>query len=302
MRRVAAILAVSMPGGRLPDEPLRLAHCLRPAREDGLDDRLGRLARVLGDLRHEPDPERNLRVEALAGEEVAASGLADLRKHERRDDRGDDPQPNLGEAEDRVGPRDGDVRARDEARAAAERVAVHHADDGRRARVDGLEHPVQAHRVLDVLLVGEIDGRALPLDVRTCAEARALAREDDCPRVADVRERLGQRGDELRVERVPALGPSQRDPEDAAVSLAVQRAHRGHHKVSPVSAKTFTVELERVQKTGTMFRVPFDLAGAFGRARPPVKVTMWAEAKREETRARRIEGTVERARAGKPPR
>jgi hypothetical protein len=41
-----------------------------------------------------------------------------------------------------------------------------------------------------------------------------------------------------------------------------------------VPAKTFTVELERVQKTATMFRVPFDLEGAFGRARPPVKVTI----------------------------
>lgn len=39
-------------------------------------------------------------------------------------------------------------------------------------------------------------------------------------------------------------------------------------------AKTFTVELERVQKTATMFRVPFDLGDAFGRARPPVKVTI----------------------------
>jgi Bacteriocin-protection, YdeI or OmpD-Associated/Domain of unknown function (DUF1905) len=44
--------------------------------------------------------------------------------------------------------------------------------------------------------------------------------------------------------------------------------------VSAVPAKTFTVELERVQKTATMFRVPFDLEDAFGRARPPVKVTI----------------------------
>jgi hypothetical protein len=34
------------------------------------------------------------------------------------------------------------------------------------------------------------------------------------------------------------------------------------------------VELERVQMTATMFRVPFDLGDAFGRARPPVKVTI----------------------------
>ena len=46
--------------------------------------------------------------------------------------------------------------------------------------------------------------------------------------------------------------------------------------VSPVPAKSFTVELQRVQKTGTMFRVPFDLEEAFGRARPPVKVTIRA--------------------------
>lgn len=110
--------------------------------------------------------------------------------------------------------------------------------------------------------------------------------------------------------------------------------------VSIVPAKTFTVELERVQKTATMFRIPFDLADAFGRARPPVKVTIrghtwrttpgiydgagalaadppvkkafasllfthqreyveWVEeAKRPETRARRISATVERVREG----
>ncbi len=38
--------------------------------------------------------------------------------------------------------------------------------------------------------------------------------------------------------------------------------------------KRFTVELERVGKTATMFRVPFDLKDAFGRARPPVAVTI----------------------------
>ena len=39
-------------------------------------------------------------------------------------------------------------------------------------------------------------------------------------------------------------------------------------------AKRFTVELERVGKTATMFRVPFSLEEEFGRARPPVKVTI----------------------------
>jgi hypothetical protein len=38
--------------------------------------------------------------------------------------------------------------------------------------------------------------------------------------------------------------------------------------------RRFSVELERVGKTATMFRIPFDLAETFGRARPPVKVTI----------------------------
>ena len=44
--------------------------------------------------------------------------------------------------------------------------------------------------------------------------------------------------------------------------------------VSPMAAKRFTVELERVQRTATRFWIPFDLKDAFGRARPPVKVTI----------------------------
>jgi CelD/BcsL family acetyltransferase involved in cellulose biosynthesis len=41
-----------------------------------------------------------------------------------------------------------------------------------------------------------------------------------------------------------------------------------------VATKRFTVGLQRVEKTATMFRIPFDLKEAFGRARPPVKVTI----------------------------
>jgi len=44
--------------------------------------------------------------------------------------------------------------------------------------------------------------------------------------------------------------------------------------VSPVAAKRFTAELERVGTTATSFRIPFDLKDAFGKARPPVKVTI----------------------------
>ena len=74
--------------------------------------------------------------------------------------------------------------------------------------------------------------------------------------------------------------------------------------VSTVAANRFTVELERARKTATMFRVPFDLEEASGRARPPVKEDVeWVEAtKRPETRARRIAATVKRVREGRAPR
>lgn len=44
--------------------------------------------------------------------------------------------------------------------------------------------------------------------------------------------------------------------------------------VCAMPAKRFTAQLERVGKTGTAFTVPFDLKEAFGRARPPVEVTI----------------------------
>ena len=94
-----------------------------------------------------------------------------------------------------------------------------------------------------------------------------------------------------------------------------------------MAAKRFTVDLQRVGRTATSFRVPFDPKEAFGRARPPVKVTIrghtwrttpdardafarlssshrresvqWVEeAKRPETRDRRVHGTIQRVPEG----
>ena len=93
---------------------------------------------------------------------------------------------------DRVLGGDRHVSAGREPAAAAEAVPLDPGDDGRGAAVDRLEHLVQAQRVLDVLLVREVDRRALPLDVGAGAEALALARQDDRARVADIGERLGQ--------------------------------------------------------------------------------------------------------------
>ncbi len=183
-------------------------HRLRAAGEDGLDDRLRGFAGILSHLADEPDPQSHLGVEPLARQEVPSCGGSDFRKDERRDHGGDDPEPDLGEAEHRIRPRDGDIRARDEPGAATERVSVDDADDRRRAGVDRLEHRVEAHGVLDVLLVGEVDRRSLPLDVRAGTEARPFTRQHDRASVADVGERVGQLSDERRVERVSAFRPA----------------------------------------------------------------------------------------------
>ena len=182
------------------------------------------------------------------------------------------PSRTSAEAEYRVRLCDGDVRACDQPRATAERVSVDAADDGRGARVDCLEHPVEAQRVLDVLVVVEsIDERCHSTSAP--AQKLAVAGEHDRAGVADVRERLGELGDERRVECVPPLGACERDAEDSpsrstrSASIAETIRFRGW----PRSASG---ELERVGKTATMFRVPFDLKEAFGRARPPVAVTI----------------------------
>ena len=214
-------------GRPLAHEALRRPHRLRASREEVFHDALRGATGVLGHLRHEPDPERDVGAEALPGKEVAARRLADPSQDERRDDRGDDPKSHFGEPEDGVRPGDRDVRARDETRPSAERMPVDDADDRGSAGVDRLEHAVQAHRVLDVLLVRQIDGRPLPLDVGSGAEARTLAGEDDGTRVAHVAEGFVQLRDERGVERVPALRAGERHAKDVPVPLDLQRAHEG---------------------------------------------------------------------------
>ena len=190
-----------------------------------------RLVGVLGDLVHEPDPECDVGAEALPREEVAPGRGAELREDEGGDHRRDDPEVDLREAEHGLRMSDRDVRARDEPRAAAERVSLNDADHGSRAGVDRLEHAEEAHRILDVLVVGEVDRGALPLDVGTGAEAGAVPGEHDGARVPDARERLGQLGDERGVERVPPIGAGQRDAQDRAVAFDPKSVHPRNHKV-----------------------------------------------------------------------
>ena len=120
-------------------------------------------------------------------------------------------------------------RCRSTRRARCRRRAriLHARHDGSGAAVDCLAHLEEAQRVRDVLLVAEVDGRALPLDVRAGAERLAVPGEDDGARVADVGERLGELGDQRSVERVPPLRAGECDAEDRPVPLHPKRAHVG---------------------------------------------------------------------------
>ena len=211
-----------------PHEALCLPNSGRTGRQQLVHYALDHAVETGCDLGDEPDAQRDLGAESLTGEEVAPRRpAADLGEREGRDHRRDDPQLDLREPEDSVVATDGNVAARSQATAAAEAVPLDAGDHGCRTRVDGDEHAVEAEGVLDVLLVGEVDRRALPLHVRSCAERLAVAAEEDRPRVPDVAERLCQLGDELGVEGVAALGPRQCDAQHRPISLYAQPAHAG---------------------------------------------------------------------------
>ena len=181
----------------------------------------------VGDLVHEPDPERRLGVEALAGEEVARRAAAPIRGSTNGEmTAGMIPSFTSEKPKTASVAAMRDVGARDEPGAAAEHVAVRARDHRRGAAVDRLDHPVEAERVLDVLLVRQVDRRALPLDVGARAERRAFAGEHDGARVADVRERLGELADQLRVEGVAPLRLRERHAQHCSVALDPQARHR----------------------------------------------------------------------------
>ena len=176
---------------------------------------------------------------------VAASNRSPVRKYrraapgpifaqrERRDDRGDDPELDLGEPEDARRARRRDVGARDEAAAAAERVA--RAPGRRPARGSesiassisgrGGARPRRSPRS-----VRSIDA-ALPLDVGSRAEALALAGEHDRARVARrPRTPRSARGSARRRTRCAAPGRAIMTLQEVAALLHAQRCHLAEHR------------------------------------------------------------------------
>ena len=144
-----------------------------------------------------------------------------LRHDELRDHRRGDAQPRLGEAEARSLRRDGDVADGGESRAAAERRAVDAPDDGMAAGVDGAQHVGQFERVGDVLVVGEVETGAHPVQVGARAEALARALQHDRADVLGLAQPLEgalNLADEPLIEGIVQFRAVQRD--DGGESLA----------------------------------------------------------------------------------
>ena len=145
-------------------------------------------------------------------EQGARVRLADLRHHERADDRRDDAELRLGEAEGRVGGRDDDVGDRAQAHPAPERRALHAGDHRHRTAVDRPRtspawppRPARSRRRT---------GRSRTASTR---RPRRRRRPDPAPAsttprrasgasVAERLERRPQLADQLRVEGVADLG------------------------------------------------------------------------------------------------
>ena len=213
-----------------------MARGARPGGAELAQDSLQGRIEVVGDLVDEPDRQRGRGIEALARDEVPAGGaLADLAQRERGDHGRDDPELHLGEREHRPRLRDHDVAARDKTDPAAEGVALDEGDDGGGAAVDGLEHAPHGIRIGDVRLDVEIGRGAHPIDVGARAEAGPVAGEHDGAARAYVDERLGELGDQGRIERVACLGLRERDAKDVVLSLDAKRAHGRQPKVSRVN-------------------------------------------------------------------
>ena len=193
VRCSAISCAVSSARERRARELLRGAGGLGPRGEELADDLLDRRVEVVRDLVDEADAQRDVGREALAGHEERRAALVPIFASANGEmTAGTIPSFTSLNANCAAGSATTMSQQATSPHAAAERMTLHARDDRGGAAVDRVEHRAQAQRVGDVLVEREIDRRAHPLDVGARRERRAVAREDDGARVADVGERVGR--------------------------------------------------------------------------------------------------------------
>jgi len=145
--------------------------------------------------------------------------LADFRKNERRDDRGNDAEFDFRETENCVGARNDDIADGGKACASTESRAVNLCDNGFAASVDRTKHIRHRARILDVFFMAQIQRGAHPIDVGAAAKHFALTRKNDRPDRRITREaveRFTQSGNQFGVEGVSDIGPREDDASQTA--------------------------------------------------------------------------------------
>ena len=167
---------------------------------------------------------------ARSGEEQLARGrLADLGDDVGRDDRRHDAEPDLGESEDGVARGDHDVADGGQAGTAAERGAVHAADERKRQGVEPAVHLRERLGVAEVLLPRVVHRPGHPREVAAGREHGTGAAQDGRAdrEIGVPRDRpAGEFVDHLLVEGVADVRPVEREVLDGAVAAGQQVGER----------------------------------------------------------------------------
>ncbi len=245
--------------------------------------------------------QRARRVEpATARKERASVRLADLGNHERRDDGRQYAQPRLGETEFRAGFCNDQVRHRAQAHPAAECRAVNPGNHRSGTTIDGIEHLGHDHCILLVLIACEPQAGAHPADVRTRAERRAGAAQDNGTQgvgrlIRETEEHSAQVADERCVECVVHVRPVERYPRDSAVRSAAFHAHHfalGHGtSIAPLTrseSNHWTARVSVTEDRCVSGAIVSDMDGTLSTAETWRGVQAWVEANHPSRAARRF--------------
>ena len=148
---------------------------------------------------------RDWRKKAFARDEEFASARPGpiLRNDKRRDDGWNDAQLHFRKPELDGLNRDADVASGDQARAAAQRSAVHAGDHRFWALGDRQEHPSDGARIREILFVGVVDHPLHPVQIGAGAKGFSIGAKDDdagLRRAAQFVECFGNLTDEFIVE------------------------------------------------------------------------------------------------------
>ena len=244
----------------LADDGLRRARRGRAGRQHVAHrhvDRGVQRGLALDDLVDEADPLGPDGIEATtAREQRPGMRLADLGDDERGDDRRQDAQARLGEAELRAALGDDDVAHRAQAHPATERRAVDAGDDRHRAAVEVSNMSAMAIASCSLPSTSRAMAARIQAMSAPAQNDGPVAGQDDGPEVARAprgraRRTRAQRGDGRRIEGVVDLGSVEGHPGDEPAGRCARRGRRPSTDAPDVRAaprrSSSSISIQRVE-------------------------------------------------------